>query len=238
MFALLVGEPRTPFRQRGADAAVVELLALGGYAEDIGHEHLGQRLLVVDYVFCSVGPGDAGVDGRLGLHNHHRDAVDEQHHIEPLSSGIRALGVFPLVGHHIAVVLLVRLGIGVEEVYRHIFALLAKRKTVLVEEELAQVLVGCYDVAAHAAGDAGFHLLHHYLCLLVADLVDSLQGLQQQLVHDDRRLILAQGVGLAIGVARFLRYAYAHLLSYVVFVEVCHSGLSLFLIYKRIYKRI
>ena len=81
------------------------------------------------------------------------------------------------------------------------------------------MLVGGDDVAADTAIDNALHLLHHYLRLAVADVVDAHKRLLQQFVHDDGAFILAEGVGINIFVAQLLGHINAHLLGYVVFVE-------------------
>ena len=222
MFSLFLCEPRPPFCQRSTYTTIIDFLALSGNIENVRYEHFRQRLLIIYHILCSVCPSHAGFGGSLRFNDNHRNTVDEQHHIEPLSSSIAALRILPLVGHHIAVVCGCCSRIGIEEVDVHIFTIFAKRETILIEEQLAQVLVGGNNIASHTAGNTALHLLNHNLSLFRADLVDSLQSLQEQPVHNNCRLVLAQRVCIYIFIAALLRYLYAHLLCYIVFVKVCH----------------
>ena len=104
--------------------------------------------------------------------------------------------------------------------------ILSEGEAILLKEQISQVLIGGDDIPRHTLKDHVLHLLNHNLSLSQCDMVNLDQRLLQQRLHDDIILRLAQFVSTTILIASFLGHCYAHLLSYIVFVKVCHMSID------------
>jgi hypothetical protein len=107
--------PRAPVLDRQADRPVVVGLALGGHREHVADEQLGHELLVVVvHLHRAIHPADALLDRRLGLDQHQRQTVDQQHQIGAALGGACAVG--ELLGDD---VLVLRQVVQVDQPHRH-----------------------------------------------------------------------------------------------------------------------
>ena len=77
MMTVFVGIPRTPFVNRTPHAGILQLASFAGKNKNVGHEHFGNALLVMDNVGGTIGPGDRRFHRRFGFAYNHRDAVDD-----------------------------------------------------------------------------------------------------------------------------------------------------------------
>ena len=76
--------PRPPVLDRQAERTVVIFLALGGHREHIADEQLRHVLLVVVvHLHGAIDPAYRRARRRLGLDQHQRQTIDQQHQVGP-----------------------------------------------------------------------------------------------------------------------------------------------------------
>ena len=147
--------PGTPEGYRGIDGAIAEAFAFGCKVEDIGHEHLRDRLLIVENVAGTVHPADGGPNRGLHFTDRHGETVDQQDDIQPLSTG--SLGIYPLVGHHKAVVLR---AIVIEKANADRPPVLVERKAVFLKNQLFKALILRHQIMRAHCGDQRTQLIN------------------------------------------------------------------------------
>jgi hypothetical protein len=149
--------PRPPVLDRQADRPVVVGLALGGHREHVADEELGNELLVVVvHLHRAIHPADALLDRRLGLDQHQRQTVDQQHQIGPALGG--ACAVDELLGDDVLVLLRV---IQVDQPHRHMLVVGAEGHGALAAHPGGHLLVGADQaIRAHRQHD-GAQLVEH-----------------------------------------------------------------------------
>ncbi len=131
--------------------------ALGGHREHVADEQLGDEpLVVVTHLQGSVHPADRLAGWRLGLDQHQRQAVDQQHQVGAALGGSGA--VDELLGHYVLVLLGRR---EVDQAYRHMLVVRAERHGALAAHPGGHFLVGAdHSIRAHRQHD-GAQLVEH-----------------------------------------------------------------------------
>jgi hypothetical protein len=132
-------------------------LALGGHREHVADEQLGHELLVVVvHLHRAIDPADALLDRRLGLDQHQRQTVDQQHQIGAALGG--ACAVDELLGDDVLVLLQV---VQVDQPHRHMLVVGAEGHRALAAHPGGHLLVGADQaIRAHRQHD-GAQLVEH-----------------------------------------------------------------------------
>ena len=155
---LLMGDirvPRPPQRHRRVQRAIAIALSLGGEVENIGDKHLGDGLFVFLDVLGPVHPADGRPHRGLHLADGHREAVDHQHHVQPLSAG--GLRIDPLVGDHEFIVGDI---VIVEITDADGLPILAEGEAVLLKHQLFEALILGDQIVRLHGGDQRAQLVY------------------------------------------------------------------------------
>ena len=149
--------PRPPILDRQADGPVVVSLAFGRHREHVADEELRHELLVVVvHLHRAIDPADALLDWRLGLDQHQRQPVDQQHQIGAALGG--ACAVDELLGDD---VLVLRQIIQVDQPHRHMLVVGAEGHRALTAHPGGHFLVGADQaIRSHRQHD-GAQLVEH-----------------------------------------------------------------------------
>ena len=149
--------PRPPILDRQADGPVVVSLAFGRHREHVADEELRHELLVVVvHLHRAIDPADALLDWRLGLDQHQRQPVDQQHQIGAALGG--ACAVDELLGDD---VLVLRQIIQVDQPHRHMLVVGAEGHRALTAHPGGHFLIGADQaIRSHRQHD-GAQLVEH-----------------------------------------------------------------------------
>ena len=177
------GIPRPPERHRRTDGAIAIALAVRGEVEDIGHKHLRDGFLIFQNVLRAIYPADGGANRGLHLANGNREAIDQQHDVQPLAA--MRLWIYPLVGDDKLVVVRI---IVVEEPDADGTAILVKREGVFFKDELLEPLVLRDQIVRLHRGDQRTQPVDHGIRVLRlfsdARIQPDQRGLHHGLHHD------------------------------------------------------
>ncbi len=143
--------PRSPQFDGHVDAAIAQLLAFGGDAEDVGDKEFGDKafVVVVD-LLRGIHPTDGLAHRRLGLDQHQGDAVDQQDQVGAAFSGPGTEGV--LGGDDVLVAVEI---VEVDQADGDMLVAFAKGHGAVTAQPGGELLVGLdQTVAAHGEHDA------------------------------------------------------------------------------------
>ena len=177
------GIPRSPKRHRRTDGTIAIALAVRSEVEDIGHKHLRDGFLIFQDVLRAIHPADGWAHRRLHLANGNREAIDQQHDVQPLAA--MRLRIYPLVGDDKLVIVRI---IVVEEPDADGTAILVKREGVFFKNELLEPLILRDQIVRLHRGDQRTQSVNHGIRVLGlfsdARIQPDQRGLHHGLHHD------------------------------------------------------